>query len=64
MSWSFIADVLSLILIIGGSVLTLTRGVRGVGRLGGVAGAATTVFAGSGNRSLLRGIVELARARD
>lgn len=48
----------------GGSVLTLTRGVRGVGRLGGVAGAATTVFAGSGNRSLLRGIVELARARD
>lgn len=47
----------------GGCVLTLTRGVRGVGRLGKVAGAATTAFAGSGNRSLLRGIVELARAR-
>lgn len=47
----------------GGTLLTLTRGVRGIGRLGKVAGAATTAFAGSGNRSLLRGIVELARAR-
>lgn len=47
----------------GGTLLTLTRGVRGIGRLGKVAGAATTVFSGSGNRSLLRGIVEQARAR-
>ena len=47
----------------GGTLLTLTRGVRGIGRLGKVAGPATTAFAGSGNRSLLRGIVELARAR-
>jgi hypothetical protein len=47
----------------GGTLLTLTRGVRGIGRLGRIAGAATTVFAGSGNRSLLRGIVEQARAR-
>mgnify|MGYP001942171801 CR=1 FL=1 len=47
----------------GGTRLTLTRGVRGIGRLGKVAGAATTVFSGSSSRSLLRGIVEQARAR-
>lgn len=48
----------------GGTLLTLTRGVRGIGRLGRIAGAAATVFSGSANRSLLRGIVEQARARD
>lgn len=47
----------------GGSVLTLTRGVRGFGRLGRVVGPLMAVFGGSGNRGMLRGILEQARRR-
>lgn len=45
----------------GGSVLTLTRGVRGFGRLGGLVAPLMAVFGGSGHRGMVRGILEQAR---